>query len=167
MIAELYDTYYDELKQYASARCINPDDAEDLLQETFLKAMTHIELLKILSHSQRRAWLYRVLKNIHIDLIRRRKFEIPTDDLIEMPVNADPSNVMDTERLLSKIPVRFRNVMEMKYILGMTSNEISRILSMEPSSVRFRIYTAQHRLRSKTASTAKKDVSTNKISNNQ
>ena len=58
MIAELYTVYRTELLKYCCMICGNVSDAEDLLQETFMKALSNLDLLEELGEKERRAWLY-------------------------------------------------------------------------------------------------------------
>ena len=55
MIAELYTVYQAELLRYCCMICGNSGDAEVLLQETFLKALSNLELLEELGEKERRA----------------------------------------------------------------------------------------------------------------
>ena len=55
MIAELYTAYRTELLRYCCMICGNNSDAEVLLQETFLKALSNLELLEELGEKERRA----------------------------------------------------------------------------------------------------------------
>ena len=61
MIAELYTVYRTELLKYCCMICGNVSDAEDLLQETFMKALSNLDLLEELGTKERRAWLSKLL----------------------------------------------------------------------------------------------------------
>lgn len=63
MWEELYEKHYPELLKYAAAACKSRTEAEDLAQEVFLKALQNADIFQDLGPSQRRAWLYRTLKN--------------------------------------------------------------------------------------------------------
>ena len=58
MITELYTVYRTELLKHCCMICGNVSDAEDLLQETFMKALSNLDLLEELGTKERRAWLY-------------------------------------------------------------------------------------------------------------
>ena len=75
MIGELYLTYRPELLKYCCMICGNVGDAEDLLQETFLRALSNLDLLEELGDRQRRAWLYKVARNLFYDACRKRTVE--------------------------------------------------------------------------------------------
>ena len=61
IIADLYTTEREALLRYAGSLTHDRSRAEDLVQEAFVRAMSHLDLLVDLTRGQRRAWLYRVL----------------------------------------------------------------------------------------------------------
>lgn len=63
MWEDLYESHYQELLRYAGSAYKQEAEAEDLTQEVFLKALQNYDTLADLGPSQRRAWLYRTLKN--------------------------------------------------------------------------------------------------------
>ena len=71
-IADIYSTNVPELRRFALNLARDADRAEDLVSDTLLKAMSHMSLLEQLNPYQRRAWLYRTLKNRFIDEQRSR-----------------------------------------------------------------------------------------------
>ncbi len=75
MITELYTVYRAELLKYCCMICGNVSDAEDLLQETFMKALSNLDLLEELGEKELRAWLYKVARNLFYDACRRRTVE--------------------------------------------------------------------------------------------
>ena len=75
MIAELYSLHRTELLKYCCMICGNVSDAEDLLQETFVKALSYPDFLEDLGDRERKAWLYKVARNLFFDACRRRALE--------------------------------------------------------------------------------------------
>ncbi len=67
MITKLYTVYRSELLRYCRMMCRNPDDAENLLQETFMRALSHLDTLEELEEKQQKAWLYKVARNLFYD----------------------------------------------------------------------------------------------------
>ena len=72
-----------------------PDRAEDLAQETFLKAWTHFHTFDPSTNC--RAWLCRILHNTWISQWRKTRLELPVGDLDDMP--AEPASDWERERL--------------------------------------------------------------------
>ena len=67
IIAELYVEYEGKLRSYARQLTRDSAWAEDLVQDTFTRAMLHLDLLRLLNLHQRRAWLYTTLKHRFLD----------------------------------------------------------------------------------------------------
>ena len=75
MWEELYKQHYQELLRKAVCICRNSAQAEDAVQETFLRALQNVSVVEDLGPSQRRAWLFRALKNLLTDGFRRNTLE--------------------------------------------------------------------------------------------
>lgn len=75
MWEELYEAHSSELMAYGTAMSGSKELAEDLLQETFVRAMMNSEIVEDLSPSKQRAWLYRTFKNLFFDSYRRAALE--------------------------------------------------------------------------------------------
>lgn len=73
LLSQLYQRYAGELSLYLYSLCADRELAEDLLQEVFLKAMLSLSP----EHTNFRAWLYRVGRNLCFNEMRRRKREQP------------------------------------------------------------------------------------------
>lgn len=146
---DLYEAFEARLRRYAVSLVQDPDRADDLVQETFIRAMAHLPLLEQLNHHQRRAWLCRVLKNLFIDEQRARRRE---QDLVEQLSRearfaAVPSSEVISLELFKLVPERYREVLYQRYVLGMTSTEIGQELGVPAATVRSRLYLARKWLR--------------------
>lgn len=71
LIESLYTDFYDELLARCVAMCHDRGTAEDLVQETFLRALTHVEDVQDLSRGQCRAWLHKTAQRLYIDRVRK------------------------------------------------------------------------------------------------
>jgi RNA polymerase sigma-70 factor, ECF subfamily len=148
MIEELYDTHAAGLRRFALSLTRESDEAEDLVQETFVRALAHNELLRILTPVKRKTWLYTVLKNCLVDRRRRQKFETACDEAeFEIPLESCEVSLTDAAAAVGLLPANLRGVIVQKYWLGMTSTEIARGLRIPAATVRFRLHSALHRLK--------------------
>ena len=86
---ELYEDHYKELVAFGSRISGSKELAEDLTQETFVRALMNGETVMELSPSKRRAWLYRTFKNLFFDRYRRLLLEN------EYTQNLQPESVED------------------------------------------------------------------------
>ena len=96
MIEELYRKYHQELVGWCRSMTGNPHTAQELVQEAFLRAMLHEDVLEGLREQQRRSWLYRTVKNLYVDRVRHRSRETIVEELPQQQM--DPA--MYSEEIL-------------------------------------------------------------------
>ena len=146
-VSDLYNQHEAELRRYAARLTGDPDRANDLVSETFLRAMAHLDLLGSLNSYQRRAWLYRVLKNRFLD---ERRAGLRERALVEQMAwrNSLASPAEMAQEMLHEIPERFRGLLYRHYTLGMTSEEIGSQLGVPAATIRSRLHLAVQWLRS-------------------
>ena len=119
---------------------IPPEDAEDLLQETFL-----ILISKWDSVRAPEAWLAATLRNRCIIYWRKRRSQVCESvdlallDLLAQPEAPRQSAALlrhDLERVLGQLPKRCRALLRLRYGLGYKPAEVAAALGYQPSSVR-------------------------------
>ena len=143
-IGDLYEEFEGRLRRYAMSLAHDSDRADDLVQETLIRAMAHLDLLAQLKDYQRRAWLYRVLKNLFIDEQRTRQRQ---QALLEQLTREDPEVSYSPPEMMSPgvfelVPARYRELLHQRYVLGMNSTEISRELGIPAATIRSRLHLA-------------------------
>ncbi len=138
-IDEAYDNYADMLYRLALTYMQNPDDAQDAVQDVFLKYMTAAPLLRDDEHE--RAWLIRVTVNRCCDLLRRRKIRsyVSLDEVPETAAEDTALESSDVMHCLSKIPEKNRGAIVLHYLEGFSVEEVSRILGISQSAVKMRL----------------------------
>lgn len=140
IIASLYTEYQDTLFGFALSLSHDEERSKDLVQETFTRALANISLLTELNSYQRKAWLYRVLKNRFIDEHRghQRKLTI-LKQLSRTIVTEAPIVGWQFSDLLCEVPEQYRDLLNKRYVLGMNSTEIGREFGVPPATVRSRL----------------------------
>lgn len=151
MWEELYKTYYPELLRYAAAACRNQTAAEDLAQEVFLKALQNCDTLEDLGPSQRRAWLYRTLKNAICDRYRHSQVE---EQYLQAQTNQDgfrEPGMEDVENamLLATLSPQDRTIFTLRYLEDYTASEIAELLNIPSGTVRSRLSRCRAQLKEK------------------
>ncbi len=141
MWEDLYESHYQELLRYADSACKQEAEAEDLTQEVFLKALQNYDTLADLGPSQRRAWLYRTLKNELCDRYRHAKLEQRyTRELTEDTLAPEPGmEQVETAMVLQTLTAQDRLLFTLRYLEGYTASEISQMLQIPPGTVRSRL----------------------------
>lgn len=147
IIEELYDICQKELLKWCSAMTRDPLTAEDLVQEAFLRALTNAEMLESLRPQQRKAWLYRTVKNLYLDRYRRASFEVILDDLPENGQETQEYAKVEADQLLFLLPPKERILFVMRYFQGYNAAELGKIFAMPPATVRSCLSRARKRLR--------------------
>ena len=138
----IYETYSKALYLYALSLTGNPQDAEDLLQETFVKAFLSYE-----STGSIKSWLIIVLRNEFYNLMRKRKREVYEDTTSYLADEiSDESNILDMliqneERkqlylAIRKLPVSMREILVESIYFHMRDEEIALLHQMSQENVR-------------------------------
>ena len=140
----------------------NEDDAFDMSQEAFLKAYNSLEGFR--GDSRFSVWLYRLTTNVCLDFLRskaRRKYESLTlicdeDDGREVEIPDErfsPESQAERKELrqalyrgLKALPPDYRAILLLREIDGLSYEEIGAVLSLEPGTVKSRIFRARKRL---------------------
>lgn len=133
----------------------NPGDAEDLVQETFLRVYRYLAGFR--GGSSLRTWIYRIALNRARSRFRGLKVLYAlADDASKEPVDPrrgpeERAMASDTGRLvekaLSRIPRNFREAVVLRDLEGLAYQEIAEILGVRIGTVRSRIARGRERLR--------------------
>ena len=148
-IQDLYDLFEAKLHRYAVNLARDRDRADDLVQETLIRAMGNLVLLQQLNPYQRQAWMYRVLKNLFIDGERRRERQEALYEHMVWEAESDtaPATTMLARDMIDLVPDRYHDVLHRRYILGQTSEQIGSAYGVPAATVRSRLYLARKWLR--------------------
>lgn len=147
MIEELYETFYQELLRWAVFYSGNCETAEELIQETFLRAMQHIHTLEELSLKQKRAWLYRTAKNLYIDQTRHQRFETVTELVPESMQEQAEMTILEWDGILSALPQEEGMLFVMRYLEGYNARELGELFSIPAGTVRWKLSSARKHIR--------------------
>ena len=146
---EAYQKYYPELLRYAAAACKNQAEAEDVAQEVFLKALQNADVFEDLGPSQKRAWLYRSLKNLMCDRYRKAQLESAYLEVLEADAAYFDPGIQRTENelLLSRLSDEDRALFQLRYLEGYNASELAEMFDMPTGTVRARLSRARKLLK--------------------
>lgn len=147
MIEELYEKYYQELTGWCRSMTENLHTAEELVQEAFLRAMLHEDVLASLQEHQRRSWLYRTIKNLYVDRVRHGNKETIVEEFPLQQTYSEEITNLEWEQLLETLPDLEGVIFSLRYLEGYTSSQIGEILSIPPGTVRFKLSSARQHLK--------------------
>jgi RNA polymerase sigma-70 factor (ECF subfamily) len=148
---KLYERYRERLFTYCLRMLGDRERAKDALQDSFLKAYQNAGMYQ--SGTNVTAWLFRLTRNVCIDILRARKEHDPIDDLQIASVES-VSDVMLQEVLteeIEKLPEIYREAVVLRDVQGHSYEEIAGITGTALSTVKFRIFKARDTLRQRLA----------------
>jgi RNA polymerase sigma-70 factor, ECF subfamily len=139
----LVEAHGDELLAHAR-RMTDEQSAEDVLQDALLRALRAYPRLRHGEHL--RAWLYRVTTTTALDLHRRRRREVPTE---EPPVPAVEPEYDDGafESLIAPLAPTARDALRLRFVEALDYDRIAAVLGTSPEAARQRVSTAVRTLR--------------------
>lgn len=147
-IEELYGRFYKDILAYCSAMTKDSAAAEDLVQETYMRAMTHWGDLEDLSRGQCRAWLYRTARNLFIDQVRKQSRETPAEEeQLALAAFQEDLSRAAVGQLIARLPESEKALFTMRYFEGYNSKELGELFDLPPATVRSRLASAKRRLR--------------------
>lgn len=134
-----YEKYADMLYRLALSHLKNPEDAEDTVQEVFVKYMHHISILSDEEHE--RAWLIRTTVNRCYDLLRYNSKRNHKDiyEMAEEIAAEENEQHIEIFQILEKLPVKYKTVIVLHYLEGFSVEEIARMLRISASAVKMRL----------------------------
>lgn len=141
MWEELYEKHQRELLRYAARLCGDGEYAQDLVQEVFLKALQSGELFEDLGPGQRRAWLYRAMKNLFVDRCRRVQVENAYIDSLQPETAYWEPGIQEAENqlLLAALPPEDRALFHLRYVERYNASELADMFHLPPGTIRARL----------------------------
>ena len=140
---QVYERYGPALYRFCLLQLKNAADAEDVLQEVFLKRLYRAPAFDSPEHEKR--WLYRVaLNQCRDELRRKRRTEVPLE---EAALLAMPEVDRELVRQVSALPEKLRTVIHLHYYEGYTVEELAQLLGVSVSAVKMRLKRGREALR--------------------
>ncbi len=145
-IKELVEKYSSLIFRISYCILCNSADAEDAVQETFLKYITKAPEFNDEEH--RKAWLIKVSANISKNMLmfRLRRDTVNIDDIESIGVDRDDS---ETFEMIMSLPSKHKIVLTLYYIEGYRCKEIAEIIGISEEAVRKRLQKGRELLREK------------------
>ncbi len=149
MLRQFYRRYASEIYLYLYSLCKSRELAEDLMQDVFLKALLSLSN----SHTNIRAWLYKVARNTYLNELRKRNRESELDETTAISGDKLLESIILNEQkktlyqAMMKLPDRQREILELFYFSEMNMKEIASVLMLTPENVRVLACRAKKQLR--------------------
>jgi RNA polymerase sigma-70 factor (ECF subfamily) len=150
-LGTLFDTHRARLYALARRLSRDPEEARDLVQETFLRVARRPGRIPA-SDSGAEAWLVRTLVNLCRD--RHRKLRVRGSHRVDPESRPDPSNLESravaratVEAALARLPARCRAVIVMHELEEIDTAEIARLLGLSRATVRWHLHRGRRDLK--------------------
>ena len=164
---DLVKQYQTQIYQHALYLLNSPDDAKDVTQETFIKAWDSNAELRL---ETVQSWLFKCANNLCIDLLRRRRFQVPltmgdTEEIETLVHHQHEGTAFDSSNLspeelyirqerqqlvqqaIAQLPLHFRTVVIMREINELSFEEIAETLNQPVGTVKSNMFRAKQKLR--------------------
>lgn len=151
----LLDIYWTEVYHFILKRTENETDAEDITIETFAKAFDKLTQYK--TEFAFNTWLIAIAKNVHIDLIRKRK----NNDIVNLNENEDylfdtladedtledqliyEQNLATLKHCIKQLKPHYQQIIQLRYFQERSYNEIAEIINEPLNNVKIKILRAK------------------------
>ena len=146
----LVGALYQDVYRYAYWLCKNQPLAEDLVQETFLRAWRSLESLQ--NDKAAKAWLFTILRRENARLYERYRPELVDieDQSIAEKGDQEPDSQMDRELLhnaINRLEADYREPLLLQVVGGFSGKEIADILELNNNTVMTRLFRARSKLK--------------------
>lgn len=157
----LYERYRESIFGLAYHYTNSREDAEDILQETFVKAFRHLDSFRNETEGAFKAWISRICVNTAINLLRKRKRKgsIPYISLSvlkkdPMDQHPTPDRRMEVKnshefikKALDRLTVKQRVIFDMRYTQHHDIKTIAQMLNTSESTVKTQLFRSMEKLR--------------------
>jgi RNA polymerase sigma-70 factor (ECF subfamily) len=154
---KLVNAVSSDLYRYALMLCRNKAMAEDLVQETFMRAWRFLDSLR--DEKKAKSWLLTTLRREFARQFER--YQPPFDDVdLEQIAGDDGVNpdVLAVRQALAKLPDKYREVLVLQVIGGYSGAEMAEMLELRRATVNTRLFRARQKLQSILESAAETSV---------
>jgi len=160
----VYSTFHPRIIRYLT-RLIGPDEAEDLVQEVFVKISASLDDFR--SESRLSTWIYRIATNAAIDRLRSAEYrsamrtcpiegscetgtagivvKSPEISIEQQAIRQEMSGCV--QALLHQLPDSYRTVLILSDVEGLTDREVAEVLDVTVEAAKIRLHRARGKLR--------------------
>ena len=147
----VYQAYFRDVYRYALARCRDAALAEEITQETFFKALEHMDQFD--GKSKRSVWLCSIARNTYFSMLRKEKY-IQKEPVAELPGGVDPEQRLlnreqaaTAHRLLHSLPEPYREVFSLRTFAQLSFKQIAQLFGKTESWARVTYHRARLKIK--------------------
>ncbi|MGO1369910.1 MAG: RNA polymerase sigma factor [Senegalia sp. (in: firmicutes)] len=156
ILIELYKSKSKMIYRYLIKRGCSKEEAEDIMQDSFVKAIEYIDIVDI---QKFHSWLFTVSINNYNNYIKRKNIikEINLEDKFFYNIVKDKNNVEETiiqevdsikiKEILNNLKEIYKTLLILKYDMDLSYKEIGEILDMKENTVKIYLYRARNKFK--------------------
>ncbi len=145
----LFDRYYDMIHAFAYRLCLVETEADDIAQETFIRAARGIAGYRHTASFKN--WLYRIAHNVAVDWGRRAMRQREGLAAFSVEAEAQPAkpgtDYDEVHQALAELPADLRETVVLVYFEGMNHRDAAEALGCAETTVSWRIFRARRKLK--------------------
>ncbi len=137
----------DSVYRFAYSYTKNKEDAEDVINESVVKAIRALDGLKNIDSIK--SWFYRIVANTALSVLKEKSKIVYMDkeELEPIQISEDDYSKLNFMELVEKVPVKFKEIIILRYFENMKISEIAEVLGLNENTVKTRLYKALNILR--------------------
>ena len=151
-IYQVWDDFTIQLRRFIASRVRNEADAEDILQEVFIKIHRGIDKLE--NPLKLEAWVYQITRHAIIDYYRRSDNGVKvTAELPDVLAEQNGNEEIESEvaawlrPMMAELPEKYREALQLTEIQGLTQKELADRLNISISGAKSRVQRAKEKLK--------------------
>jgi RNA polymerase sigma-70 factor, ECF subfamily len=146
---EVWNNFHGQLQTFIRRRTRRPQDADDILQNVYVKILTQLQTLR--DEQKLHAWIFQITRNTLIDYYRKEKHleELPE----EIPVLRESETNLNQELLkclksfIERLPEKYRQAIQLTEYEGYTQKQLSELLDISFSGAKSRVQRGRQKLK--------------------
>ncbi len=153
-VAGIYKQFYSELLGYIKSKVKSSEDAEDILQNVFIKISSNLD--KLAEEVKLKNWIYTITRNAIIDYYRinanKKKVAVNeeiSDDILEPEEDPDPTKGLDQcmSSMIGLLPDEYRDIIIESEIKGVKQKDLADKYGIAYPSMRSKVQRGRERLK--------------------
>lgn len=158
-ILQIYKKFYPQMKYQILHIVGKSENCEDLIQDTVIKLISHIELLQVLQENQMMMYAIKTAKSVALDYMRKKsvrsKWRYYSEEYEEIADKADTPEEICIKKesrtelweTVGGLSERDQDLIYFKYQLDMSTIELCEVLNISEKSIRQCLFRARNRVR--------------------
>lgn len=145
----IYQDFHSKLFHFIVGRVSDPDAAEDILQDVYLKIHSNIDNLRESDRLQ--SWIYQITRNAITDYYRRARPQDELPESLASPLDDEPDALSgltaSVKGMLNCLPDTYRQALELTELQGLSQVELATRLNISVSGAKSRVQRAREKLK--------------------